>query len=190
MPKKKLARIISEIFNGFTTMLLAPSLVFVVSDIPTIYKIIFPTLYISVPLTTFFILKKLGKVSDYEFTKREERPLFFTIVTLSFLILFILSTFILKNPTISTVTVASFTASTTLTIVSLFWKMSGHMTYSTLLFFTTIFLFPNLSFLWLLFIFTPAIAWSRVELGKHTWIQTVAGVLVSTAISITFFFVL
>lgn len=190
MPKKKLARIISEVFNGFFTMLLTPALVFVVSDIPTIYKIIFPLLYIAAPMVTFFILKKLGKATDYEFTKREERPLFFTIVTLSFLALFVISTLLLKNPTISTVTVASLTASTILTIVSLFWKMSGHMTYSTLLFFTLIFLFPNLSFLWLLFIFTPAIAWSRVELGKHTWMQTVAGVLVSTAISITFFFVL
>ena len=177
-------------FNGFFTMLFAPSLVFLVSDIPTIYKIIFPLGYIIAPLGTFYILKKLGKATDYEFTKREERPLFFTIVTISFLILFLVSTFVLKNPTISTVTIASFTASTLLTIVSLFWKMSGHTTYSTLLFFTLIYLFPKLSFLWLLFIFTPAIAWSRVELDKHTWMQTVVGVLVSTAISITFFFVL
>ena len=190
MPKKKLARIISEIFNGFFTMLLTPSLVFLISDIPIIYKIIFPLGYILAPLGTFYILKKLGKASDYEFTKREERPLFFTIVTISFLVLFITSTLILKDTTISTVTLASLIASTILTIVSLFWKMSGHMTYSTLLFFTLIFLFPNLSFLWLLFIFTPAIAWSRVELGKHTWLQTIAGVLVSIAISITFFFVL
>ena len=190
MPKKKLARIISEVFNGFFTMLLAPALVFVISDIPIIYRILFPTLYLCAPLVTFIILKRLGKATDYEFTKREERPLFFTIVTISFLVLFIISTLIFKDPTISTVTVASLIASTILTIVSLFWKMSGHMTYSTLLFFTLIFLFPHLSFFWLLFIFTPAIAWSRVELGKHTWLQTIAGVLVSIAISITFFFVL
>ncbi len=190
MLKKKLARIISEVFNGFFTMLLAPALVFVISDISVIYRILFPVLYLCAPLVTFFILKRLGKATDYEFTNREERPLFFTIVTLSFLILFLVNTFLLKDPTISTVTVASLTASTILTIVSLFWKMSGHMTYSTLLFFTLIFLFPNLSFLWLLFIFTPAIAWSRVELGKHTWMQTVAGVVVAAIISITFFFVL
>jgi len=171
-------------------MLLTPSLAFIVSDISLIYKIIFPLLYICVPMITFFILKKAGKATDYEFTKREERPLFFTIVTISFLLLFVTSTLLVKDPTISTVTIASLTTSTILTIVSLFWKMSGHMTYSTLLFFTLIFLFPNLSFLWLLFVFTPAIAWSRVELRKHTWMQTVAGVVVSAIISITFFFVL
>jgi len=171
-------------------MLLAPSLVFLVSDIPLIYKIIFPLAYIIAPLGTFFVLKKLGKATDYEFTKREERPLFFTIVTISFLALFAISTFVLKEPTISTVTVASFTASTILTIVSLFWKMSGHTTYSTLLFFTLIYLFPHLSFLWLLFVFTPAIAWSRVKLDKHTWLQTVAGVITSVIICVTFFFVL
>lgn len=171
-------------------MLLAPCLAFFFSQIPVIYKILFPFLYISLPLVIFFILRKSGKVSDYEFTKREERPLYFSLVTFVFLALFLLSTFLLKDPIISTITVASFVASTLLTIVSLYWKMSGHMTYSTLLFFTLIFLFPNLPILWTLFIFTPFIAWSRVELKKHTWMQVIVGTIVSALISVLFFFVL
>ena len=190
MPKKKLARIISEIFNGFFTMLLTPTLVFLVSDIQPIYKIIFITLYISLPLLLFFYLRKIGKVSDYEFTKREERPLYFSIHATIFLLLSIAAILLFKNPEITTVTTAAFVVSTVLTLITLFWKISGHMIFSTLLFFTLVFLFPNLSFLWLFFVFTPAIAWSRVELGKHTWMQTVAGVAVSTVIAVTFFFVL
>lgn len=190
MLKKKLARIISEIFNGFFTMLLTPTLVFLISDIQIIYKIIFIFLYISLPLILFFYLRKIGKVSDYEFTKREERPLYFSLHATIFLLLSVAAILLLKNPDITTVTMTAFTISSILTIITLFWKISGHMIYSTLLFFTLIFLFPNLSFLWFFFVFTPAIAWSRVELGKHTWMQTVAGVAVSAIISITFFFVL
>ena len=190
MPKKKLARIISEIFNGFLTMILTPTLVFLVSDISTTYKILFISLYAILPMGLFFLLRKMGKISDYEFTKREERPLYFTLHATIFLLLSVASTLLVKNPEITAVTTTAFVISSVLTIITLFWKISGHMIFSTLLFFTLIYLFPHLSFLWLLFVFTPAIAWSRVKLGKHTWMQTVAGTLVSAAISITFFFVL
>lgn len=171
-------------------MILAPSLVFLVSDIQIIYKIIFVSLYAILPMGLFFLLRKMGKVSDYEFTKREERPLYFALHATMFLLLSVASILLLKNPEITTVTMAAFVVSSVLTIITLFWKISGHMIFSTFFFFTLIYLFPHLSFLWLLFVFTPAIAWSRVELDKHTWMQTVAGVLVSAAISITFFFVL
>lgn len=190
MSKKKLARIISELFNGFVTMILAPSLVFLVSDIQITYKILFVSLYAILPISLFFLLRKIGKISDYEFTKREERPLYFTLHATIFLLLSVASTLLIKNPEITAVTTAAFVISSVLTIITLFWKISGHMIFSTLLFFTLIYLFPHLSFLWLLFLFTPAIAWSRVKLGKHTWMQTVAGVVVSSIISITFFFVL
>lgn len=190
MLKKKLARIISEIFNGFFTMLATPVLVFLLSDILLIYKIIFILCYITLPLLPYFYLKKLGKISDYEFTKREERPLYFSLHSLIFLLLSIASIFLLKNTEITTVTITAFIISSILTIITLFWKISGHMIFSTLLFFTLLYLFPQQHLLWLLFIFTPMIAWSRVELKKHTWLQTIAGVAVSAIISVIFFFIL
>ncbi len=185
----KIARIVSEIFNGFLMMVLIPSVAIAVSPILLTYKILFISLYILVISIPFLILRKQGKISDYEFTKREERPLYFTIVTVGYLLLFILST-LLKNTAITHVTLALFTSACVLTIVTLYWKMSGHMTYSTLFFFTLIYLFPYNKFLPLLFLFTPLIAASRIILKKHTLLQTILGTLVTAMISILIFWVL
>lgn len=190
MELKKPARIISEIFNGFVMMILTPTIAMIVSEIPFIYKIIGPITYLAVTITPFFILKKLGKISDYEFTKREERPAYFTTVTISYFFLFLLSNILLKNNTISLVSLALFSTSCILTMVTLFWKMSGHMTYSTLFFFTLLFLLPEVSFLPLIFIFTPLIAASRVILGKHTILQTIIGTLVCATISILIYWMI
>lgn len=189
MLKKKIARIITELFNGFVTMLLTPIIGILVMPINIVYKIILPILYISLPLGTFFILKKLGKISDYEFTKRKERPLYFSLLSVFFFILFILCLLLVKNEYITNISFVLFVISTLLTIVSMYWKMSGHMIYSTSLFFSLIYLFPDIKILWLLFLFTPFIAWSRVELEKHTLMQVIVGTLVSTIISVLFFWI-
>ena len=190
MDLKKPARIVSEIFNGFVMMILTPSIAALVSDTALIYKILIPIVYLAITIIPFAILRKLGKVSDYEFTKREERPLYFTIVTVGYHLLFILFSLLTKEPTISLATLALFTTSCVLTMVTLYWKMSGHMTYSTLFFFTLLFLFPKVSFLPLIFIFTPLIATSRVILKKHTIWQTIIGTLVCATISILIYWVI
>ncbi|MDD4382008.1 MAG: phosphatase PAP2 family protein [Candidatus Dojkabacteria bacterium] len=190
MPKKKIARIISELFNGFLTMLIVPIIAVIAMPINIVYKIIIPILYIVLPLGVFFVLKKLGKASDYEFTKREERPLYFSILSLIFFFLFLLCIFIIKNQKLTDVSAILFLVSTILTIVSMYWKMSGHMTYSTFMFFSLIYLFPDVKILPILFIFTPFIGWSRVALGKHDWLQVVAGTVISALISVLFFWIL
>ncbi len=186
----KASRIVSEIFNGFVMMILTPTVAMIVSDMPFIYKIIGPISYLAVTIIPFSILRKLGKVSDYEFTNREERPLYFTIVTVGYLLLFILFSLLTKELTISLSTLALFTTSCVLTMVTLYWKMSGHMTYSTLFFFTLLFLFPKVTCLPLIFVFTPLIAISRIILKKHTIWQTVIGTLVCATISILIYWVI
>lgn len=185
----KISRIISEMFNGFLTMILVPTIAFAVSDVNIFYKLLFPLLYILVTIAPFVILRRMGKISDYEFTKREERPPYFTITTIGYLILFLL-TILLKDSMLTQVTLAVFVSTCVLTMVTLFWKMSGHMTYSTLFFFTLLFLFPYATYLPLIFLFTPLIAASRVILKKHTIMQTVVGTLVSATISILILWIL
>jgi len=186
----KISRIISEIFNGFLTMILVPTIAFAVSDINIIYKLLFPLLYLVITIAPFFILRKLGKISDYEFTKREERPPYFTATTVGYLLMFLLTTFLIKDTTLIQVTLTVFVATSVLTIVTLYWKMSGHMTYSTLLFFTLLFLFPDARYLPCIFLFTPLIAASRVILKKHTVMQVIVGTFVSATISILILWVL
>ena len=190
MDLRKPARIISEIFNGFAMMILTPTIAVIVLDIPTIYKILVPLAYLCFTIVPFIVLKKVGKISDYEFTKREERPPYFTLVTVGYLLLFVLTSLLIKNPNLSLVTLALFSTSCVLTMVTLFWKMSGHMTYSTLFFFTLIFLFPEVKFLPIIFIFTPLIAISRVILKKHTIWQTIIGTLVCATITILIYWVI
>jgi membrane-associated phospholipid phosphatase len=186
----KISRIISEIFNGFLTMILVPTIAFMVSDVNIIYKLLIPFLYLVITITPFLILRKMGKISDYEFTKREERPPYFTATTIGYLLLFLLTTFLVKDTVLIHITLAVFVSTCVLTIVTLYWKMSGHMTYSTLLFFTLLYLFPYATFLPFMFLFTPLIAASRVILKKHTIMQTIVGTLVSATISILILWIL
>lgn len=190
MDLRKPARIVSEIFNGFAMMILTPTLAVLVLNVPLIYKILVPLAYLLFTILPFVILRKIGKISDYEFTKREERPPYFTSVTIGYLILFALASLLIKNSDLTLVTLALFTSSCILTMVTLFWKMSGHMTYSTLFFFTLLFFFPEVHFLPLIFIFTPFIAISRVILKKHTIWQTIIGTLVCATISILIYWVI
>lgn len=187
--KEKLSRIVSEIFNGFLIMIITPTLAFIVYDLTLLYKILFPLLYILVTLIPYVIFKKLGKISDYEFTKREERPPYFTAVTGGYFVIFLL-TLLLKDPSIIKIALAMFTTSCVLTIVNLYWKMSGHMAYSTLFSFTLLFLFPNITYLPFIFLFTPLIAISRVVLKRHSVLQVIAGTIFSATISILILWVL
>ena len=185
----KIARIVSEMFNGFLTIILAPTIAFWVSDVNILYKLLFPFLYLVITIAPFLILRKMGQISDYEFTKREERPPYFSIVTIGYLLLFVL-TILLKDSTLIHVTLNVFVATCVLTIVNLYWKMSGHMTFSTLLFFTLLYLFPYATALPFIFLFTPLIAASRVILKKHTIMQTIVGTLVCATISILILWIL
>jgi len=171
-------------------MILVPTIAFAVSDINISYKILFPLLYLTITIVPFLILRKMGKISDYEFTKREERPPYFTITTIGYLILFLLTSLLLKDQMLIHITLAIFVATCVLTIVTLYWKMSGHMTYSTLLFFTLLYLFPYTTLLPFIFLFTPLIAASRVILKKHTISQVIVGTLVSATISILILWIL
>ncbi len=183
MLKKKIARIISEISNGFMTMILTPVIAVNISPLEVNRKIIYTVIYILLPLLPYFVLKKMGKISDYEFTKREERPPYFVTVS----ILLGISYIYVKTLGIDILTDVSlniFLASSVLTIITFFWKISGHMTYSTLLFATLIYLFPTNPTLYLLFLFTPFIGWSRIALEKHTLSQVTLGTLITLIISI------
>ncbi len=182
MLKKKIARIISEISNGFLTMILTPMVAIYASPLETKEKVILSSIYLLLPIIPYFAIKKYFGISDYEFTKREERPPYFITISILLGLAYIyVKTF--GVDTLSSVSLAIFMSSTVLTLVTFLWKMSGHMTYSTLLFATLIFLFPS-PYLFLLFLFSPCIAWSRIVLEKHTLSQVTLGTLVTLTISI------
>ena len=186
MSKKKIARIISEISNGFFTMILTPLLGIAVSSLETKLKILYSLGYLLATILPYLVLKKLGRASDYEFTKREERPPYFVSLSLLFGVLFLL----LKSYGIESLTNVSlciFVVASVITLITFFWKISGHMTYSTLLFFTLAYLFSP--YYLLLFLFSPFIAWSRIKLEKHNLGQVTAGTIVTSIICILIYWV-
>ena len=183
MTKTKIARIISEIFNGFMTMILIPSIAVFISPITIKQKGIFFFLYLLSPILPYLILKKLGKVTDYELTDRKERPPYFSTITILFGIIFFF-VIALNVESLTRVTMNLFVVSTVVTIITFYWKISGHMTYSTILFTTLLYLFPGTPTLMFLFLLTPFIAWSRIVLNKHTLTQVILGTLIPLSISI------
>lgn len=186
MNKAKIARIVSEISNGFLTMILTPLLAIGTSTLGTKLKIIYSLAYLLVTILPYLILKKLGKASDYEFTNRKERPPYFITVSLLFGLLFlILKTY--SIPTLTDISLALFVVASVITIVTFFWKISGHMTYSTLLFMTLGYIFSP--YVLLLFLFSPFIGWSRIVLKKHTLGQVIAGTIVTATICILIYWV-
>ena len=183
MLKTKIARIISEISNGFMTMILTPVIAIFASPLNTINKTIFILTYTLSPIIPYLVLKKMGKVTDYEFTNRKERPPYFTTITIIFGILFLLLT-TLNLEILTKVSLNLFLVSSVITLITFYWKISGHMTYSTILFTTLIYLFPGTPALYLLFLLTPFIAWSRIALDKHDLTQVTLGTLIPLTISI------
>ena len=181
--EKKIARIISEILNGFATMLLPMVVATILSDIDPLDKLLICVYYVLASILPFLILKSLGKVSDYEFTDRKERPPYFIIQSTLFIIGYILIRNT-GNTELINIAYAQAIITVIFTVVTFFWKISGHMTYGVFFLMTMIYLFPEVKHLYLILLFIPPLAWSRVALEKHTYLQTIAGTILSLAVSL------
>lgn len=125
----------------------------------------------------FFSLKRQW-VSDWEITKRAQRPN----VYLTFSFFFFLGTgasFLFGNKLLGILhlifTVAFFLA----TLITLFWKISIHMVVDTTVVTILNFLFPSF---WFFYLLLPIIAWSRFVRHKHTPGQLLSGFLLGLAV--------
>jgi membrane-associated phospholipid phosphatase len=149
--------------------------------------------YLFLPILTYIYLKKRGLITDekYDFNirKREERPLYNLILTLGFLTNYILIA--MYNIPIAT-EVALFVAVSFLVfgIVTLFWKISGHMTQTVMGILILAYISPDLRIYILLagyLIAVPLVGLSRIKLKHHDIFQVLAGTLVTTIVGILIF---
>lgn len=125
------------------------------------------------PFSIFWFWLKKGKISDVDFTKKEERTptiliiLFFWSLTLAL-------TWVLSGSRLILVILSSaIIIGTLVLIINLRWKISNHTLAATIAGFLINFLY-GWSYWWL-FIFVPLVFWSRLVLKKHTFWQLVAG---------------
>lgn len=178
MSQSKFKKQIANFFSKTVTIsliLLSFFSILLTIQIPTIYLLLFSFLTFLVPISAILLFKRLGITSDYNVTKRKERPKLFFVFLISFFLSLLLS---IKLGNIQLITIFSVLNLTFFLgfLITLYWKISFHMIWSTLAIFIIYYLTNN-PYLLLLGLLIPFIGWSRIELKKHTLIQVVAGVL-------------
>lgn len=137
------------------------------------------------PLAVIIYLRKTGHITDWEITKREERERVFVYSLLPHLAsLLLIVTF--GTELAWQIRLSAFIIEVAGTLITLYWKISVHLANYTAVAFIAIVLFGWQW--WPLLIVIPVLAWARVRRKKHTWLQTIAGTVL-TLISFTGLFI-
>ncbi|OGC42189.1 hypothetical protein A3K02_01205, partial [candidate division WS6 bacterium RIFOXYD1_FULL_33_8] len=174
--KDLIAKFFSRILT-ISLIILAIVSILLKTTLPFETELIIATLTFVVPILTIVLFKKLGITSDFNVSKRSERPRLFAVMAISFAIalyIAINSSSTLLIVIFSTLNITFFLGF----VITLFWKISFHMIWSIL---ATFFIIYSLQTpqSYLLILFIPLIAWSRLQLKRHSLLQVVAGTLLT-----------
>jgi len=126
------------------------------------------------PLLTYGYLVKTKRIA-FNLTKREDRPLPF-VATSFFLFLGTIFSLYFANPLFFKLHFLLFILSCTTLLITLFFKISGHMIMNTAFILILNFLF-GWTLLWLVLLI-PLIAFARLYLKAHTKWEVLAGTIV------------
>lgn len=174
-----LARIISRVFDPFIMLTALFALTFIrggQTDIST-WLVSFG-LMIAVPVILIIIAIRKNIVSDWDITKREERPrVLWVVLILELINVFLLRPFV--SPWVTQVLVGVFVILFGFTLVTLRWKISGHAL-SCALFSGALVSWYGWGW-WPVLMIVPVVGWARVVTKKHTLLQVVAGSLYAFA---------
>lgn len=123
----------------------------------------------------FFVFKYFGLISNFNITKREERPGFLLALCILFLLIFFQA---LNTKSDILISVSGIHLATTVIffLITLFWKISHHMTMLLSFFSIMYFLFPLPYLIPIFSVITILIGWSRIELKAHNFAQVIAGI--------------
>ena len=132
----RLTKIISIIFHPsfmpliivYLSLKLIPNISFAITNyLPFIYGILF-TGTILLPLTSVFILLKIGLISSLEMHQRKERPIPLLLTSIWFACTYyILQEILLFAPILNSIIIGSIIIVFCSSIISAFWKISLHM---------------------------------------------------------------
>lgn len=138
-------------------------------------KVLLPVILgldVILPILLFFLALKRGNISDIDVTLRKERYKLFGGMTF-ILAISVLISFIFANNLFFVLSLISLLVALTLYLITLRYKISGHMIMNTGSILIINYLF-NWEFLWL-FLILPIVGFSRIYLKKHTLIQVLTG---------------
>lgn len=141
-------------------------------------RILLPILFvfdIALPIGLFFKLLASGKISDIDVTRRSERHRLTGGVSLIFLVSTIIS-YLLGNQSFFILHLAVFLMGLTIFLITLYFKISGHLFINAGAIFLLNFLY-DWKFTWL-FAIIPFLGFARIYLKKHTLAEVLAGAAV------------
>jgi len=149
--------------------------------------------YVLLPILTYLYLYKKGLITDEKFDfnirKREERPLYNIIMILGFFTNYVLIS-MYNIPVVQEIALFLLLSLLLFTIVTFFWKISGHMTQTVLGILILAYVLPDIRVYILLagyLICIPLVGLSRIKLKHHDIYQVLAGTLITTLIGILIF---
>lgn len=135
-----------------------------------------------IPFTIFIYLIKKKIISSHEGERREERPIFFSITTILWLISASTLYFLNAPKSLFTLILSSAITAAMVTFVTLRWKISVHTSVLAVFVAWASFVFGLLATP--LLVLLPIASWARHELRYHTIAQLLTGIFVGV-ISIT-----
>lgn len=171
--KLKIAKIISTIGNPFLLFPVFQVIIYLALGSQSLVLLITSIgCQFVLPIVTILVLLKLGKISDFEISDRRQRGWYFLFVTGFFWLAALLTMSQLGYLWVNLVMAIYMSL---LTIISLGWKISGHLLLDTVMILLLgIAAGPGY---FLLLLGLPLVGWSRVVLKKHTIAQVIAGIL-------------
>lgn len=184
--KNTIARIISYVLDPsvmwplFVVLLLFKTGI----DHDALLMLIAPVFFLEAmtPVLLVVVMRKMGKVSDWEMTDMAERRLIFVLIVLGHLVSLILL-MIWGSELAWQIRLIVWVIQVMGTALTYTWKISVHMACFTMIAILLLLLFGIQ--MWPVLVLIPMLAWSRVVRKKHTVAQVVAGTLL-TALVMTF----
>lgn len=187
MNPASLARWISVFFDSsILSLIIFPAIGWRADGWPGVgWSLIALLILTGLPLAYILVGMRLGWVSDFELSKREERPRFI-LVSISSDLLGLAVLYFGGAPRLVWVLALIYAClGLTMFTISNFWKVSLHMVgvsgFSTLL----MYIFGLSA--WWTFLSLPLVAWARLYRKKHTPAQLLAGALGGLVITATVF---
>jgi len=183
--KEKLAKIFSIAFHPLVFTIMIPFLISYKSSSSFFYGVewmLFSLIFIFAALISFFYLQPVQFLTDFDISKREKRPIFYT-TALFFAVLYFAISLIFKGIffSLSIVSLGIIIGIAIFELANFYIKVSIHGGIATGFVITIGLLYGFLPFL--LFCWIPfAVAWSRVSLRKHTKQEIIAGSILGAII--------
>jgi len=137
------------------------------------------------PVVAFFVSLTIGRISDWDATKRQERYGLFIFTFLS-ISLCLVAFYLLEEKQLFYFYLKALMPIFIFFIITFFWKISGHALVNSLLILFIYFYFEKTIILYLGFFLIILVGWSRVFLEKHSWAQVIVGAVLP-AVSLLLF---